>query len=174
MPIAWRALLFTAVVPGTIAGLIPVLLVRFARTWFGPSGLGQTADLGPLHLLGWALVGVGAAGYLWCAADFVRHGRGTPNPLDPPRVFVAGGLYRFVRNPMYVSVGLVILGQAIGWGSAILVAYLAVAWLVVHLFVVTVEEPLLRRRFGAAYEAYLARVNRWLPQLPEEPGVNRG
>lgn len=165
MPIAARALLFTAVVPGTLAGILPWLVVVAGRSWFGPAGLGQTADLGPFHLVGWVLVGVGAAGYLWCTTEFVRRGDGTPNPLDPPRRFVASGLYRVVRNPMYVSVGLVILGQAIAHGSALVVLCLLALWLVVHLFVVLVEEPMLRRRFGAEYEEYLTRVPRWLPRL---------
>jgi protein-S-isoprenylcysteine O-methyltransferase Ste14 len=167
MPIALRALLFTLVVPGTIGGLIPWVLAAAARDRLDP-GIGQPADLGPLHLVGWLLVAAGVLGYGWCAVDFVRRGRGTPNPLDPPRRFVAVGLYRFVRNPMYVSVGLAILGQAIVHGSAVLVVYLGIAWLVVHLFVVLVEEPLLARRFGGEYDAYRARVPRWLPRPPCE------
>ena len=167
MPLALRALLFTLLVPGTIGGVVPWLLATAARDRFD-AGIGQSADLGPLHVVGWLLVAAGAAGYAWCAADFVRRGRGTPNPLDPPRRFVAGGLYRLVRNPMYVSVGLVILGQAIVHGAGVLLIYLGLAWLVVHLFVVLVEEPLLRRRFGTEYEVYRTRVRRWLPRVPSE------
>lgn len=165
MPIAIRALLFTLLVPGTIGGLIPWLLAGAARDLFGV-GIGQPADLGPFHVVGWALVAGGVIGYAWCAADFVRRGHGTPNPLDPPLRFVAAGLYRVVRNPMYLSVGLVVLGQAIVHGAAVLLAYVGVAWLAMHLWVLLVEEPILSRRFGGEYEAYRARVPRWLPRPP--------
>lgn len=167
MPLAIRALLFTLLVPGTVGGLVPWLLAAAAGDW-SDAGIGRPADLGPFHLIGWVLVAAGAVGYGWCAVDFVRRGSGTPNPLDPPRRFVADGLYRLVRNPMYVSVGLVILGQAIVHGAGVLLVYLGVAWLAVHLFVVLVEEPLLLRRFGAEYQAYRARVPRWLPRAPRD------
>ena len=167
MPLALRALLFTLIVPGTVGGLVPWLLATSARERFD-AGIGQPADLGPLHLVGWLLAAAGIAGYAWCALDFVRRGQGTPNPLDPPRRFVAQGLYRFVRNPMYVSVGLVILGQAIIHGAGVLLVYLAAAWLAVHLFVVLVEEPMLLRRFGDEYQDYRARVPRWLPRVPRD------
>jgi protein-S-isoprenylcysteine O-methyltransferase Ste14 len=97
--------------------------------------------------------------------DFVVRGRGTPNPLDPPRRFVASGLYRHVRNPMYVSLGLAVAGEAALWQSRTVLLVPLLLWPLVHLFVTRYEEPHLRAAFGAEYEDYLRRVPRWLPRL---------
>ena len=103
---------------------------------------------------------------LSCVGWFVVVGRGTPAPFDPPRSFVPGGPYRWVRNPMYLGALLVLVGFGL-WhasGSMVLLALPALA--LAHLFVVLYEEPTLRRRFGQPYVAYLARVNRWVPKPP--------
>jgi protein-S-isoprenylcysteine O-methyltransferase Ste14 len=94
---------------------------------------------------------------------FALQGRGTPAPWAPPERFVVRGSYRWMRNPMYVGVLALILGQALLLGREVLYLWGAAAWLFFHLFVVFEEEPGLRRRFGAAYEDYCARVPRWLP-----------
>jgi protein-S-isoprenylcysteine O-methyltransferase Ste14 len=94
--------------------------------------------------------------------QFVRRGRGTPAPFDPPRNLVAGGVYERSRNPMYLLYTLIILAEAWLFVSLALVAYAVAFFGLAHLFVVRVEEPGLRRRFGAPYEAYCARVPRWL------------
>jgi protein-S-isoprenylcysteine O-methyltransferase Ste14 len=99
----------------------------------------------------------------WLIVFFVREGRGTPAPFDPPRRFVSRGAYRWSRNPMYLGYVVVILAEALAFRSAALVAYAAVFLALAHAFVVGVEEPSLRRRFGAAYEAYCREVPRWLP-----------
>lgn len=113
-------------------------------------------------------LGVGV--YLWCAWDFVFTGRGTPAPIDPPKVLVATGLYRFVRNPMYIAVGLVLGGEAILFQSYNLVVYALLAWLACHLFVVFYEEPTLKKKYGAAYEAYCQAVPRWRPRITRRNG----
>ena len=100
-----------------------------------------------------------------CFARFALEGRGTPAPVEQTEVLVASGLYRFVRNPMYVCVLIIVSGQALLLGQAWLFAYAGV-WLVAfHLFVVLYEEPQLRRRFGGSYEAYCRHVRRWWPRL---------
>jgi protein-S-isoprenylcysteine O-methyltransferase Ste14 len=120
--------------------------------------------------LGLALTAVGAAVGLSCVFLFATQGRGTPAPFDPPREFVATGPYRFVRNPMYIG-GLLVLG---GFGLMLrspCVLLLAVASAVlVHLFVVLVEEPGLEWRFGDRYHKYKRSVHRWVPRRPRTPG----
>jgi len=101
-----------------------------------------------------------------CLLAFVIRGHGTPAPFDPPEIFVAAGPYKYVRNPMYLGAWLLLAGAGLCRRSGSMVLF-AMAWiLVVHLFVVTLEEPGLRGRFGAAYEDYCRRVHRWLPRLP--------
>lgn len=87
----------------------------------------------------------------------------TPAPIDPPKVLVARGLYRVVRNPMYVGVVLILLGESVLFASATLLGYALLAWVVVHLFVVFYEEPTLRQKFGTSYENYRKTVPRSIP-----------
>jgi len=159
---AWALLktaIFTIVVPGMVGVLIPAWLL---------SNAGIPDVLPPLS---WHWIGVlpllgGACVYFWCAWDFAVKGLGTPAPIDMPRKLVADGLYRFVRNPMYVGVGCVILGQAILFGSRAVLIYGVGFWMLANLFVIFCEEPTLRRKFGAEYEEYVQRVPRWLPRPP--------
>jgi protein-S-isoprenylcysteine O-methyltransferase Ste14 len=158
MPIWIKTLLFTILVPGTATVGVPYLLLLHAPAW-------SSFNLGPLRYGGVAPVIAGALGYLWCAWEFTFTGRGTPAPLDPPKVFVATGLYRVVRNPMYVSVLLVLLGEALLFESWALLAYALVFWGCAHLFVLYYEEPTLKKKFGLSYENYLLAIPRWLPKL---------
>jgi protein-S-isoprenylcysteine O-methyltransferase Ste14 len=150
-----RTLIFTLLVPGTVTVGVPYLLLASGRPV--PShGLGQFRWLGILP------VALGVSGYLWCAWTFAAAGRGTPGPWDPPRKLVARGLYRFTRNPMYLAVGSILLGEAVFHPSWVLAGYTALVGLLFHLRVVSFEEPALRREFGDAYEAYCRSVPRWL------------
>lgn len=159
-----KNLLFTVLVPGTVAGLLPCLILT--RGEFAAVSIG----LGPVQALALAIAGLGLGVYLWCLWDFGAAGRGTPAPLDPPRALVVRGLYRYVRNPMYWGVLLVLAGQVLFFGSRPLLLY-ALAWsATVHLFVVFYEEPALARRFGGAYDQYRASVRRWVPGRPYRPG----
>jgi len=146
-----KNLIFTIFVPGTVAVVIPYLIgQRRGPHWY------------------WSIIpfAAGAAIYLRCVWDFGVIGRGTPAPIDAPKVLVVRGLFKYVRNPIYIGVILVILGWVIYFASrAILVYALAVA-LAFHLFVVLVEEPSLRRQFGESYEIYRRSVRRWLPGKP--------
>ena len=111
------------------------------------------------------MIAGGALG-LTCIANFVLRGRGTPVPFDPPKELVAAGPYKYVRNPMYV--GALTMGVGFGlWLRSVSILLLALlVALIVHLFVVLLEEPDLERRFGASYISYKKRVNRWLPRWP--------
>jgi protein-S-isoprenylcysteine O-methyltransferase Ste14 len=118
------------------------------------------------RLVGTALMVVGGIVVLCCAGWFLVVGRGTPAPFDAPRAFVAGGPYRWVRNPMYLGALLVLMGFGLWHASFSMVVLAIPAAAVAHLFVVVYEEPTLRHRFGLPYVAYLALVNRWLPKRP--------
>ena len=120
----------------------------------------------PRHWLGLAAIGIGVVLLGTCIWEFARRGRGTLAPVDPPTTLVVQGLYRYVRNPMYLSVTMIVLGEALLTGSRALLAYWAVWFLAVNLFVIGYEEPTLRRHFGAAYDRYRATVGRWVPRRP--------
>ncbi len=98
-------------------------------------------------------------------ARFALQGVGTPAPLLPTRHLVVKGLYRYVRNPMYLAVVSAILGESMILGSLSLLAYGALIWLTFHIFVLAYEEPNLRRTFGAEYDAFCANVPRWVPRF---------
>jgi protein-S-isoprenylcysteine O-methyltransferase Ste14 len=153
-----KTLVFTLLAPGAVTVLIPGLLLL--------SSLRLPVELGPARYLGAAPLLVGGAVYLWCAFEFVVIGRGTPAPSDPPRALVVTGLYRFVRNPMYLGILLIVLGEAVWFEAAGLLCYAAVLLLGFHLRVRCCEEPSLRRSFGEAFDRYCARVPRWVPRRP--------
>lgn len=150
-----RNLFFLVLVPGTVGVWLPLRVVAGVTAADARWGLpGAVAA---------ALVGLGAAGLTWCVWDFGARGRGTPAPFDPPRQLVVHGLYRRVRNPMYLSLVTFLLGWALLFRSSAIALYAAVVWLFFHLFVVLYEEPTLRGTFGAEYAAYCRAVRRWLP-----------
>ena len=149
------SLVFLVVAPGVVAGLIPWLLTG----WDARGGWPW-----PLRLAGAALVCAGIAALLEAFARFVVEGLGTPAPVAPTRHLVVGGLYRFVRNPMYLAVGAIIVGQALFLGRTILLAYAAVFFLAVAAFVRWYEEPTLARRYGVEYESYRRAVPAWRPR----------
>lgn len=152
-----RTLVFGALAPALVLVLIPALILRETGTE-GPGGVLRLVGLVPL-LLGIAILA-------WCFAGFIVEGEGTPAPYDPPHRLVTGRLYSWLRNPMYLAVITILLGEAMFYGSAALLAWTVVAWILFNFFVVLYEEPSLRRRFGPAYEAYLEQVPRWLPRRP--------
>ncbi len=152
-----KTAIFTVVVPGTVTGWVPRWVIGTAR-WRSP------ASAGALRWLALAVIAGGAAIYLRCAWDFAVSGRGTPAPIDPPRTLVARGLYRYVRNPMYVGVLTVLFGETLFFRSgALAVAALGIA-IFFNLFVMRVEEPILARQFGASYDEYRRAVPRWIPR----------
>ena len=115
--------------------------------------------------VGWLLIAFGLVLLIETFARFALEGLGTPAPFYPTKALVVTGSYRFVRNPMYLAVVTLILGQALVFSSWPLLIYAGIVWLVVHLFVVGYEEPTLRRTFGSQYDGYCRDVRRWLPRL---------
>jgi protein-S-isoprenylcysteine O-methyltransferase Ste14 len=137
------------------AGLVPWLLTdwKVGDTWL------------PLQVLGAALVLAGATALVYSFARFVTEGRGTPAPVAPTEQLVVGGLYRYVRNPMYVALLAAIGGQALLLGRWVLLAYAAVVFIAVYAFVRLYEEPSLAREYGAQYDEYRRAVPGWLPRV---------
>lgn len=153
-----RSIFFTLLLPGTVTLLVPYLILSDARAAPARRPLLAWAGLAPLV--------AGAGVLLRCIWDFAAAGRGTLAPVDPPTVLVVRGPYRYVRNPMYVGVLWVLLGEAMLFWSVPLLVYAAAFFAMAHAFVTLYEEPALRRRFGASYEAYARDVRRWLPRRP--------
>jgi protein-S-isoprenylcysteine O-methyltransferase Ste14 len=155
---------FFLVGPGTVVGLIPWLLTR----WQVREPLPYWA---PMRVLGGILLVAGLIVLVQAFVRFVVEGLGTPVPVAAPERLVVGGLYRYVRNPMYVAILAAIVGQALLLGQLGLLLYAAASWLIAAAFVRFYEEPTLTRRFGADYEAYRRAVPAWWPRLhPWEPG----
>ena len=155
-----KNLLFTVVVPGTIAVYVPMRVAQDA-----------SPAVGLAFGLALAMLVSGAAIYGWCVWDFATFGRGTPAPIDAPKKLVVRGLYRYTRNPMYVGVLSVILGWAALFQTAGLVLYALVVGTCFHLFIVLYEERHLAAEFGSHYEAYCSRVGRWLPRPRRRPAA---
>jgi protein-S-isoprenylcysteine O-methyltransferase Ste14 len=148
-----RALAAFIACPGIVAGLVP---------WVIASGAPQ---FGPLRGEGLVPLAVGAGCLLLCVRDFLVSGRGTLAPWDPPRSLVIVGLYRFVRNPMYLSALAIVLGWSLYFGSLWLLLYLAGLAVAVHIRVRMHEEPWLSRQFGADWDRYAGAVPRWIPRF---------
>lgn len=153
MVLLLKNILFTLVVPGTVAVYVPLQLVR-----------GRSLATGPVFGAGILLLVVGAAIYAWCVWDFAVFGRGTPAPIDAPKKLVIRGLYRHTRNPMYSGGLTVIVAWAVLFQACELVLYALVVCTCFQLLVAFYEEPRLRATFGSEYEGYCSRVGRWLPR----------
>lgn len=154
-----RTVLYLAIIVGLLSIFLPAAVLE-------RSGVAQASPPGIVQFAGAALALAGAGLALWCAFTFAVIGRGTPLPFDPPRRLVVAGPYRWVRNPMAIGVGSAVVGVALFYESLPVLLFTGLFMLAIHAFVVLYEEPTLRRMFGAEYEAYLARVDRWLPHRP--------
>jgi protein-S-isoprenylcysteine O-methyltransferase Ste14 len=150
--------LFFAIAPTTLAGLFPWMISQWQ---FLPPFL----DLGATRALGVLLIAAGIPGVVDSFVRFAVQGLGTPAPIAPTEHLVVTGLYRHVRNPIYFALVALILGQALLFGDARLLAYGVVMWIGFHVFVVGYEEPELVSMFGAEYEDYRTHVPRWIPRL---------
>jgi protein-S-isoprenylcysteine O-methyltransferase Ste14 len=159
-------IVFAVAVPGTVAGAVPWRLAGRHR------GAPPAAPAGA-RLLG---IGLVAAGVTLVGDAFVRfvRARGTPAPIAETEDLVVGGPYRLTRNPQYVGVVAIVVGQGLRWGSRRVLAYAAALAVVFHAWVRIYEEPRLRRRFGATYVRYQHEVPRWLPRPGAVSGRRRG
>ena len=151
-----ETVIFTVLVPGTVAGYVPWRLRNGSPIAASPWMVWPGA----------LLIALGVAIYLHTAFwGFALHGRGTPAPIAPTKKLVVEGLHRYVRNPMYLGVLGVVLGQAVLFQSRSIALYAVVFWLAAHLFVLFYEEPTLHQQFGSDYDDYRRRVPRWLPKF---------
>lgn len=149
---------FFFLAPGIIAGYVPWRISAWrieAQPW----------NPWPVRWLGGLVIAAGIAALVECFARFALHGRGTPAPPMPTETMVVSGLYRYVRNPMYVAVFAIVAGQGLLFGDRRVLLYAACVWLGFTVFVLLYEEPTLRRRYGSQFDTYCAHVRRWLPRL---------
>lgn len=151
-------ILFTLLVPGSITVLIPYLLLNF-QLHLIPVKLGNYRYLGLIPII------LGLIAYLWTAWDFTFKGKGTPAPISAPKVLMVSGLYRYVRNPMYIGILMILLGEALFFKEVILLVYTCLMFLSFHRFVKYYEEHDLTRQFGAAYKLYCHAIPRWFPRF---------
>ena len=154
MRLLLKNLLFTLVLPGTLGVYLPLWIAQ-----------GPLRARGVVGLAGLALLALGAAIYAWCVWDFATFGGGTPAPIDAPKRVVTRGLYRYVRNPMYIAVLALVLGQVLLFQSWGLFAYLVLIGTAQAAFVHLYEEPTLREAYGPPYDEFCDNVPRWLPRL---------
>ena len=152
-----RSIVWAALLPGVVAGYLP-------WRYFGLAHVRLT-EWNPVHVLGLIGIATGMVLLVACIWQFAHSGRGTLAPVDPPRQLVVRGPYRYVRNPMYLSVTAIVLGEVLLTRSLALLTYWAIWFAVVNLLVLGYEEPTLRRQFGKSYEHYTQMVGRWLPRL---------
>ena len=153
------SLVFFFIAPGTVAGLVP--------WWISRSRVHTPLffDSPVFRIVGVFLIVAGISVLLDSFARFALQGLGTPAPVFPTRHLVTSGLYRYVRNPIYLAGLSVIIGQGLVFADLRILEYAALVWVAFHVFVLTFEEPMLRETFGAEYEAFCAHVPRWLPRL---------
>lgn len=162
--LALKNILFTIIAPGSVTVLIPYwLLSRAADS--DHFGFGWVRFAGILPII------VGAGLYLRCIWGFGSEGKGTPAPIDPPKHLVVRGPYRFVRNPMYLGIYLILAGEGVLFESRSLLVLLLVFFTASFLFVLLYEEPALLRKFGESYEEYRRTVPRWIPYWKKRGGV---
>jgi protein-S-isoprenylcysteine O-methyltransferase Ste14 len=150
--------IFLVIAPGIVVGYIPWRICR----WHVEVPLGGIFSF---RILGVLLITAGLPVLSDSFARFALQGLGTPAPVFPTRHLVISGLYRYVRNPMYVAVATLILGQGLFFGDVHVLEYGIAVWAAFHLFVLFYEEPTLRTTYGSQYEVFCANVPRWVPRL---------
>jgi protein-S-isoprenylcysteine O-methyltransferase Ste14 len=151
-----KTLLYMGTLHGFFTFYLPYQLASLDKPWLDPGFLGLFSPL--LWLAGTLII-------IRCSMDIIRRGRGTPAHLDPPKTLIVNGLYRHVRNPIYLGALLVQLGYILWSGSKILIIYFLLFILAFHILIVFIEEPILRNMFGVDYDEYRKNVPRWIPKL---------
>ncbi|HLF65277.1 MAG TPA: isoprenylcysteine carboxylmethyltransferase family protein [Saprospiraceae bacterium] len=157
MSLFLRHLLWTTLCPGTVTILIPLFILP----------RNQVIDQMGWHQWGGiVLIGIGAGILLSCIYMFGKFGKGTLSPFDPARHLVIKGLYKYVRNPMYVGVMIILSGEAIFFWSRTFLIYAVIVFILFNVFIILYEEPYLKKEFGEQYDRYCKHVGRWLPGKP--------
>ena len=151
-----KTLLYMGSLHGIFTFYLPYQISLADRPLFEP---------GTFRYLALLLWTVGTLTIIWCSADFIRKGRGTPAHVDPPKILIVNGLYRHVRNPIYFGALLVQLGFFVWFTSGIMIIYFLLSILAFHILIVFIEEPILRNAFGTDYEEYSKLVPRWIPRI---------
>lgn len=154
-----RNLLWTLLAPGTVTVYLPW---RIVTDWYPAR---EEFSCHGARLAGVLPIALGVILLFSCIGRFAVVGEGTLSPLDAPRRLVTGGMYRYVRNPMYLAVMAILLGESLVFCSIPLAVYSAVCFVVFNLVILFYEEPALRRRFGSSYRQYCRKAGRWLPRL---------
>jgi len=154
--------LFPLILPFIVLILVPYVIQRDFEI-----PLTKSQGLWPLFqfVIGLALMLAGLWGFVWTASLFIRIGKGTLAPWDPTKRLVVTGSYAHVRNPMITSVIIVLLGEALFFGSWPILVWALIAFFINHIYFIFSEEPGLSRRFGDEYEVYKNNVPRWMPRL---------
>jgi protein-S-isoprenylcysteine O-methyltransferase Ste14 len=165
-----RHLLSIVLLPFTVLAIVPVLILTVWEKESVFSGI-SSPFFWLSKIAGVILILVGFALLAWCETLFARIGRGTLAPWDPPRHLVVKGPYQFVRNPMIISVGLILMGEALFWGSWGIGAWACFFLVMNHSYFLFSEEPGLEKRFGELYRSYKANVPRWIPKLKPWKGT---
>ena len=155
-----KTIIFTVLVPGTVTIILPYLFLT--NQIISPRCPSLNNPFSYLAICG---IVMGAAVSLKCAWDFALKGRGTPSPVDPPKELLVRGPYRYMRNPMYTGIILILFGEALLFCSRHLLLYGIVMLAAFHLFVILYEEPALTKKFGDSYQNYCQDVPRWLPKF---------
>ena len=151
---ALKVIVYSFLLPGTVVGVVPFFI-------FWQSGHPIIPKLSILTLFACFLLAIGVVFLVRCIYDFALHGEGTLLPIDPPKVIVVRGYYKYTRNPMYLAVLCILLSEAMLFNSFSLLLYFLASILIVHFFVLLYEEPHLRKQFGKEYENYCRVVPRW-------------
>jgi len=155
---AIKTLVFIVVVTGFAIVVIPIFLAGLPLPW-------SALKLGIFRFTGIIPIIAGSFLYLWCAFDFTFTGKGTPVPIDPPKKLVVNGAYRFVRNPMYIGIMMILIGESVLFESAVLLLYGIACFAGFCLFVGFYEEPVLKRKFNRSYIDYCHNVPGWIPKI---------
>lgn len=161
IPLAIRVPVYYVAFLAFVLVALPLLADRA-----GDALLPGPLELGPGRWLGWGLFALGIASYTASTIVLTSYGRGAYVEFDPPREFVARGPYRWCRNPIAASLIVAVLGLGVAFSSPGILVLVALCLPLAHAQVVLLEEPLLRKRFGDAYEDYLRKVPRWIPRPP--------
>jgi len=145
--------------------LVPVFFIAIPYKIVSSPNHALLFDIGPCRYFGLAPIALGAAAYIWCSHSFAFQGKGTPIPLTPTRELVVAGLYRFVRNPMYIAAFMVLAGETLLFQSKGMLVYFLIVFAGLNFQVLCLEEPYLEERFGDSYRRYRRAVRRWIPRL---------